>query len=367
MALPVALATAGKLSPYIVKAIAATNAISAFAGAAKRGRKAYNELSRYIPRYQKRQKTSATTAMPRGSSYKRGRSMPPTVRSIKRRRVVKRRRTKSIARYAKRKSKYRSRLRGLVGPQCLPKTAFCAIKYKVCGTYLPTSTASAYETNKVYECYLSAGAGTRPHPWDTVGTPMITAAQSTSSRILDFLGDLFDRYRIKWVKHNLKIRRIAPTKANQMPLIFSIGPGDYDENSGAIAPPAPTTGQQMLMDNQQDSKVFDNIFHNGTDDLPSGQFPQAKRFKAFKKIPNLMGIPPKEYWTEDEYAGTISGDPGSRIWTEPTKKTIIYSTYTKLDQSNLPAAQTESFYFVGTVTLGVYFDAWNQVYRTAST
>ncbi len=365
------VAAANTLYPYIA---AAQPVVSSAAGSLA-GYAAYNlgRLTKYglkrgfLNLKNRWNKPSTTTNMPRGSyKRKRGRSMPPTVRSLKRRRVVKRKRTKSLARYAKRKSKYRSKLRGLVGPQCLPKTCFCVLKYKVCGVWNPATLAQNFVTYEFYKCSLSGAAGVRPTPWATTSGIPILAVNSTTPRILDFLGDMFDRYRVSFVKHNIKWTR-APTNGlgATHALVMSIGPADYDEIAGTTTLAAPATPQDLLMDNQQDTKVYARSWENQSTNAPAGVMPEIRRFKLRKKVPALLGVPPKEYWTEDEYAGSIQGDIGARVWAAPVKSTNLGVTLMKLDNSNLPAATTEHTYYIGTISMGVYFDAWNQVYRTS--
>ncbi len=291
-----------------------------------------------------------------------------TVTAIKKKARYKRKSTKALGKWSRKRSRQKSRLRGLVGPQCLPKTASCTITYKVCGQWNPDLSAAKTNVFAFYQAALVGSAGVRPTPWiSTTPVGPLQETRATSSRILDFLGDMFDRYRVIWIKHNFKWTRIqselglAGGQVN--PLIVSVGPVDYDEKSGTNVLVAPDNPQDIMLDPAQDTKVFPRNWEDASASIPSGTLPISKRFKCFKKIPKLLGIPPKEYWTEDEYSGSIQGDIGARVWGKPPKHAVMAMILANLDQTNLPSVDAEFHYFVGTVQLRVYFDAWNQVYR----
>lgn len=368
---PAAIGTVSNLAtnPFIQKAILATNVLSAAGGALRRGRKVYKSFRKtaaLIP--YKRQGTFKKT-MPAAKRRRTGKKMPPTIRQAKSKARVRRSRNKSWKRYSKKKSRYRSKLRGLVGPQCLPKTAFCPLKFKIAGIWQPTTAATKQNNFFLWRTSLSALAGARPDPFEIVAASFIDNVNDFSTpKVLDYLGELFDRYRVSWVKHSVKVTK-NPVNGlvNTSPVCEGVAPRTFNEATGLATVPAYTDVSDMFLDPKADFRIYDRNWEDQASAQPAAQGAQPKHFKKFAKIPTLMGISGKEYWTEDEYAGVISGLPGARVWADPAKFMNFEWIMHKLDHTAFPAAVPFYYYYTGTITLGTYFSVPNQRWRVADT
>ncbi len=273
----------------------------------KRGRRSNNYIHYQTSRY-----------MPYRRNYKR------RYGGRRRRFGGRRRRTRMRGRYNKARSRFykrrnyqRGMLRGLTGPNCVPKRLFCRLQRKVFFHYDSDPTDSLANFIEVLASTdLSFG---------TSGIDATIATSTTLPAIFPVLTDFFDQVRTYKLSWNLKW---FPSIQNSATFADSHGYAmrmvPYDDDASIPGKPANADTLHDAMLNRAALKILPRWYGDANNPaITLNSVPRTLRFKgSFNTATRVASVSnSRDYFNDEAHANLITGSIGSRVIAAPTTAT----------------------------------------------
>lgn len=210
------------------------------------------------------------------------------------------------------------RLKGIGGPQCIPRTAVCRLTRKFAFHYAITSGT---DVEAVIAGIVSHDLSTGTFGWNLLGSGVNPTPPMTTPYMISTLMDIFTQARCYKMDMRLNFLRDShpgSTAIYDAPYALGI----YAIDSEDTRPSSATTLHDMMLVPGYRFKVMHTTGHTTATILewiPSGGENRPARLKTsaftWKQIKGISNA--KDYFNDEVHANTITGSLGSRSFVAP--------------------------------------------------